>query len=242
LTREDPIVSENLQELLAPTEHIDHESPIVREFVEKTLAGADHDQESAAIALYYACRDKLRYEVYGNDLSKAGMKASVVIDRGFGFCIHKSLAYAATLRAIGIPSRVVYGDVRNHLASPRLRELVGGDVFRFHSLTQVYLNGKWLKATPVFTKMLCKLYKITPLDFDGRSDAVYHPFDEDGRQHMEFLHWHGEFDDFPYELVVGGIKEHHPLLFANNNVTATGSLVEESADQRRLLATTGGAA
>lgn len=235
-------MSENPQDLLRPTEHIDHESPVVRAFVDKTLAGKDHDQVSAAVALYYACRDELRYEVYGNDLSREGMKASVIIERGFGFCIHKSLAYAATLRAIGVPSRVVYGDVRNHLASPRLRELVGGDVFRFHSLTQVYLNGRWLKSTPVFTKMLCKLYKIKPLDFDGHSDAVYHPFDEEGRQHMEFLYWHGEFDDFPYDLVVGGIKENHPLLFANNTTTATGSLVNESADQRRLLATAGGAA
>lgn len=235
-------MSDNLQDLLLPTEFIDHESPVVRAFVDKTLAGTDRDPVSDAVALYYAVRDGLRYEVYGNDLSHAGMRASAIIERGFGFCIHKSLVYAATLRAVGIPSRVVYGDVRNHLASPRLRELVGGDLFRFHSLTQVYLNGEWFKATPVFTKMLCKLYQIKPLDFDGASDAVYHPYDEKGRQHMEFVHWHGEFDDFPYDLVVGGIKQSHPLLFASNLQTATGSLEDESADQRQLLATTGGAA
>jgi hypothetical protein len=234
-------VSENLAELLKPTEFIDHDSPVVRDFVATTLGGTGGDPVSDAVRLYYAVRDGLRYEVYGADLSRTGMKASAIIQRGFGFCIHKALVYAAALRAVGIPSRVTYGDVRNHLASPRLRELVGGDLFRFHSLTQVYLNGRWLKATPVFTKTLCRLYQIKPLDFDGFSDAVYHPFDEQGRAHMEFVRWHGEFDDFPYDLVVGGFQEHHPKLFAANLTTETGSLVEESVDQRALLAT-GGAA
>jgi len=232
-------VSENPANLLTPTDFMDFESDTVRAFVAKALGRSVGDPVDDAVRLYYAVRDGLRYEVYGNDLSREGMKASAIIERGFGFCIHKALVYAATLRAIGIPSRVTYGDVRNHLASPRLRELVGGDLFRFHSLTQVYLNGKWLKATPVFTKTLCRLYKIRPLDFDGHSDAVYHPYDEEGRAHMEFVRWHGEFDDFPYDLVIGGFQTHHPKLFASNTKTATGSLVEESAEQRALLATGG---
>lgn len=232
-------MSENYQELLQPTPFMDYEHDTVRAFVAKTLEGSAGDPVEDAVKLYFAVRDGLRYEVYGNDLSREGMRASAIIERGFGFCIQKALVYAAALRSIGIPSRVTYGDVRNHLASPRLRELVGGDLFRFHSLTQVYLNGKWLKATPVFTKTLCRLYQIKPLDFDGHSDAVYHPFDEKGRQHMEFVRWHGEFDDFPYDLVIGGFQEHHPKLFASNLTTATGSLVDESADQRALLATGG---
>jgi transglutaminase-like putative cysteine protease len=232
-------VSENFSELLQPTPFMDYEHDTVRAFVAKTLEGGAGDPVADAVKLYLAVRDGLRYEVYGNDLSREGMRASAIIERGFGFCIQKALVYAAALRSIGIPSRVTYGDVRNHLASPRLRELVGGDLFRFHSLTQVYLNGKWLKATPVFTKTLCRLYQIKPLDFDGHSDAVYHPFDEQGRQHMEFVRWHGEFDDFPYDLVIGGFQTHHPKLFASNLTTATGSLEDESADQRALLATGG---
>lgn len=232
-------MSENLEHLLRPTAFMDYESDTVREFVARHTDGADPVAD--AVRLYYAVRDGLRYEVYGNDLSRDGMRASAIIERGFGFCIQKALVYAAALRSIGIPSRVTYGDVRNHLASPRLRELVGGDLFRFHSLTQVHLNGRWLKATPVFTKTLCKLYRIRPLDFDGTADAVYHPYDEQGRQHMEFVRWHGEFDDFPYDLVIGGFQTHHPKLFASNSTTASGSLVDEAADQRALLAKTGGA-
>ncbi|MFC0598833.1 transglutaminase-like domain-containing protein [Streptomyces palmae] len=219
----------DLYRLTRPTEYLDHESPTVRAFVDKALSAQDAKTDvDKAIALYHAVRDGIRYEVYGADLSRSGLKASSVIEAGFGFCVHKSIVYAAAVRSVGIPSRLFYGDVRNHLASERLRELVGGDVFRYHSLTSVHLEGKWVKATPVFNKLLCRLYKIAPLDFDGRSDSLYHPYDELGRRHMEFLQMHGDFDDVPYEQVVGGIRQAHPLLFASSARTAAGSLVDEA--------------
>lgn len=226
-----------LDGLLMPTEFLDYESPAIQKFVRTTLAnagvaevpeGPDGDIRRA-VALYYAVRDGIAYEVYGADLTRKGLSASGVLGRGMGFCVHKSILYAAVLRAVGIPGRLYYGDVRNHLASPRLLELMGGDIFRFHSLAVAYLDGRWVKATPVFNKVLCKLYGIRPLDFDGRSDSLYHPFDEEGRRHMEFIHVHGEFDDVPYDLVVNGIKTAHPRLFASSHTTIDGSLAAEVA-------------
>ncbi|PRY35758.1 transglutaminase-like domain-containing protein [Umezawaea tangerina] len=213
--------------LLDTTEFLDHDSDTVREFVAKALPdGIEGVSEiDRALALYYAVRDGIHYEVYGADMSRDGLKASSTIKRGMGFCVHKSIVYAAAVRAVGVPSRIYYGDVRNHLASPRLEELMGGKVFTFHSLTTVFLEGKWVRATPVFNKMLCKLYKIKPLEFDGRTDSMYHPFDENGRQHMEFLRAHGDFDDVPYDMVVNGIRAAHPRLFESRDTTAKGSLV-----------------
>jgi transglutaminase-like putative cysteine protease len=225
-------VETNLDDLRKATELLDHDSPVVRAFIRKALPGAEQMTElEKACALYYAVRDGIRYEVYNADLSRRGLRASSVIERGTGFCVHKSIVYATAVRAVGIPSRLVYGDVRNHLASEQLRRLVGGDVFCFHSLTSVYLGGAWVKATPVFNKTLCKLYKIRPLDFDGRSDSLYHPYDEDGRRHMEFILMRGEFDDVPYETVIDGIREAHPLLFASSHTTSAGSLVTEANTQ-----------
>jgi transglutaminase-like putative cysteine protease len=213
-----------------PTEFLDHQSAAVREFVAGVLpdprAGTPVER---ACALYYAVRDRIQYEVYDADLSREGLRASSIIERGKGFCVHKSIVYAAAVRAAGVPSRLVYGDVRNHLASSRLIDLVGGNVFTYHALNSVYLNGRWVKATPVFSKLLCRLYKITPLEFDGLADSLYHPHDQDGRQHMEFLRWRGEFDDFPYEEVVGGLLSAHPKLFRDGVVTTSGSLVAEAA-------------
>lgn len=229
-------VETDLDHLGEATEFLDYDAAVVRDFVAANLPAGDDpaarddltDIERAR-ALYYAVRDSIKYEVYGVDLSRHGLRASSIITAGKGFCVHKSIVYAAAVRSVGIPSRIVYGDVRNHLASERLRELVGGDVFCYHSLTSVYLAGKWVKATPVFNKLLCRLYKIKPLDFDGRTDSLYHPYDELGRRHMEFLRMHGEFDDVPYQEVISGIKQAHPRLFASSLTTAAGSLEAEAA-------------
>ncbi|HEX2843851.1 MAG TPA: transglutaminase-like domain-containing protein [Candidatus Limnocylindria bacterium] len=215
---------------LRVTEFLDHASPEVADLVSGTVAAGD-DARQRAVKLYYAVRDGLLYEVYGADLSRHGLKASAIIRTGSGFCVHKSLVYAAALRRAGIPSRLFYGDVRNHLASPRLRDLVGGDLFRFHALTLVYLDGTWIKSTPVFNKTLCRLYRIRPLDFDGTADSIYHPYDLEGRRHMELVHAHGDFPDFPYDLVVGGIREAHPKLFASQDRTTAGSLISEAVTQ-----------
>lgn len=220
----------DLEHLRRTTEFFDYDSTEVRDFVAANLpAGNDLTDIERACALYYAVRDSISYEVYGVDLSRQGLRASSIITAGKGFCVHKSIVYAAAVRSVGIPSRVVYGDVRNHLASDRLRELVGGDVFRYHSFASVYLAGKWVKVTPVFNLLLCRLYRIKPLDFDGRTDSLYHPYDELGRRHMEFLYMHGEFDDVPYTKVVDGIKQAHPRLFASSTTTTAGSLEAEAA-------------
>ncbi|MFG1642234.1 transglutaminase family protein [Amycolatopsis sp. NPDC049252] len=226
------------QDLLGVTQFLDYHHPVVREFVEQALGEAERTQTEKAVALYYAVRDKLHYEVYGAALSRTGLKASAIISRGRGFCVHKSIVYAAVCRAAGVPSRIALTDVRNHLASPRLRELVGGDVFRFHALNSVYLDGKWVRATPVFNKLLCRLYGITPLEFDGTADSMSHPYDSKGRRYMEFLHDYGDFDDFPYELVVEGIRSAHPTLFASRYETAGGSLIAEAADEAGELGKT----
>jgi transglutaminase-like putative cysteine protease len=211
---------------LAATEFLDHDSPAIHEFVER-VGGETRSEQ--VISLYKAVRDGVHYEVYGADLSRDGLRASTVLRRGSGMCIHKSVLYASALRAIGVPSRLVFTDVRNHLASPQLTALIGGDVFRYHCLVSALLNDRWVRATPVFNRLLCKLYRIAPLEFDGTEDSLHHPFDLNGRRHMEFVHQHGEFADVPYERLLAGLRAAHPAIFATENTFTTGSLVADAA-------------
>jgi Transglutaminase-like superfamily len=218
----------DLAALTRPTDFLDFDTAAVRAFVARSVPDAATPPVEAAVRLYYAVRDGIRYEVYGADLSRAGLRASATVARGSGFCLHKSVVYAAAARALGIPSRLVLTDVRNHLASPRLRELVGGDVFSYHCLAAVHLGGRWLKVTPVFNKVLCHLFGMAPLEFDGRSDSLHHPYDHHGRRHMEFIRCHGEFDELPYERVVSGLRRAHPRLFAGTARTREGALAAEA--------------
>ncbi|TCO60579.1 transglutaminase-like domain-containing protein [Actinocrispum wychmicini] len=214
---------------LAETEFLDHQSVEVSDFVARVTGGMISATEKA-VALYRAVRDGVHYEVYGADLSRTGVRASSVLRRGSGMCVHKSVLYAAALRAVGVPSRLVLTDVRNHLASDRLRDLIGGDVFRFHCLVSAYVDGQWVKATPVFNRTLCRLYRIATLEFDGTQDSLHHPFDLRGRRHMEFLHTHGEFADLPYDLLLSGLRAAHPRIFATADTFTTGSLVADAPE------------
>lgn len=213
---------------LQPTEFLDYHSDEVQDFVERWAPAAANTDTERAVSLYYAVRDKVRYEVYGADFSRSGLRASQVLRARSGMCIHKSVLFAAALRAIAVPSRLVFTDVRNHLSSDRLRALVGGDTFRYHCLTSVYLKDRWVKATPVFPKILCRLYGIAPLEFDGVTDSLHHPFDLEGRRHMEFLRNHGEFSDLPYDFVVNGLRAAHPRIFSDAHNLVDGSLVTDA--------------
>ena len=213
--------------LVASTAILNHGDPIMRDFVDRTLAGRRGSPRENAVSLYYAVRDQIHYDVYDADLSREGLRASAILERGRGFCLHKSVVYAAACRSVGIPSRLVYGDVRNHLASGRLRDLAGGNLF-FHGLTSVWLDGRWIKATPVFNKTLCRLYRMAPLEFDGTADSIYQPYDAEGRHYMEFIKHYGEFDDFPYEMVMHRMRDTHPKLFSDDYMTKRGSLAAEA--------------
>ena len=64
---------------------------------------------------------------------------------------------------------------------------MGTDLFVYHGYTDLCLDGKWVKATPAFNLALCTRFRVKPLEFDGRDDSIFHPFDEDDRRHMEYL-------------------------------------------------------
>lgn len=212
---------------LAETPFLDHASSEVTDFVNAVVTPGLSSREQA-VQLYYAVRDGLSYEVYGADLSRDGLRASSVLRSGSGMCLHKSVTYAATLRAIGVPSRLVLTDVRNHLASPRLLALIEGDVFHQHCLTEVHLDGEWVRATPVFNRLLCRLYGIRELKFDGTADSVHHPFDMQGHRSMEIVREHGAFDDLPYDLVLADLRQAHPRLFDSPAALAGGRLRDEA--------------
>jgi transglutaminase-like putative cysteine protease len=187
-----------MERYLRPTSFLDADHPRVRELAETAAAGAA-DPTERAVRLYYAVRDGVRYDPYSIDFSPEGFTASAVIARGRGYCVAKATVLAAAARALAIPSRLGFDDVRNHLATPRLREQMGTDVFYYHGYTELHLDGRWVKATPAFNIELCRRFGVRPLEFDGREDSIFHPLDAEGRQHMEYLHDRGSRDDVPLD-------------------------------------------
>ncbi len=194
---------------LNPGRFVDNAHPAVQAFARRTTAGAATARERA-IRLYYAVRDEILYDPYFIGEAECYYRASDCLIAGRGFCIPKAALLAAAARALGIPARVGYADVRNHLSTRRLTELLGSDLFVWHGYTELYLGARWVKATPIFNLTLCERFGVRPLDFDGVQDALLHPYDRDGRRHMEYITDRGDFADVPFNTIVADFRSTYP--------------------------------
>jgi transglutaminase-like putative cysteine protease len=214
---------------LAPTALIDSDHPDVAAFARQHAQGAD--DRARAVSLYHAVRDGFRYDPYRVDLSPAGIRASRVLANGHGWCVPKAALLAAVCRAAGIPARVGYADVRNHLSTERLRQLMQTDIFIWHGYTDIWLDGRWVKATPAFNIELCERFGLLPLEFDGSADSIYHPFDKSGNRHMEYVHQRGAFDDIPLAQMLADFERLYPQLL--RGAPPQGDFAAEAAREAR---------
>jgi len=205
---------------LSAARFVDSGDPAIQAFARDALADAQ-TAKAKALALYGAVRDCIQYDPYVDFMDPATFRASAVLRAGKGFCVGKSALLAAAARAAGIPARPGYADVRNHLTSKRLKELVEGDIFYWHSYTELNIDGKWVKCTPAFDAVLCERARITPLDFDGVNDSLFHPFDQAGRRHMEYLQDRGAFADVPFETIVADFRKFYPKLASASPATTS---------------------
>jgi transglutaminase-like putative cysteine protease len=196
---------------LAPGRFIDSDHPAVVEFAARHGVGAT--ERERAVALYYAARDGVRYNPFLDFADEASYRGSQCLVSGQGFCVGKAALLAAAARAAGIQARVGFADVKNHLTTPALRERMGSDLFVYHGYTELLLEGKWVKATPAFNVELCRRFKVKPLEFDGREDSIFHPFDEQERRHMEYLRDRGTHADVPAAEIMQVFREVYPALY-----------------------------
>ena len=182
---------------LAAGEFIDSNDADVREFARNVTAGAT-DDTARPVKLYHAVRDGILYDPYHAGEERRYFRASDCLRAKRGFCIPKAALLAASARRVGIPARAAFADVRNHLATRKVLELIGGDLFIWHSLTELRLEGRWVKATPAFHLSLCQRFGVRPLEFDGRHDALFNEHDQAGRKQMEYMKDRGPYADVPY--------------------------------------------
>ncbi|MBA4395816.1 MAG: transglutaminase [Syntrophus sp. (in: bacteria)] len=216
---------------LRPTRFIDSDHPEVIAFAQAAAGGAVGDIDRA-IRIFYTVRDQIRYDPYCLDLAREKFKASVVLEKKAGYCVEKALLLAATARVLGIPGRLRFADVRNHLTTARLREIMQTDLFIFHGYAELFLNDRWVKATPTFNLSLCERFGVKPLGFDGQHDAIFHEFDCKGNRHMEYVHDHGPFVDLPYDLIMDTFRKHYPVYFTQDKSFPAGDFEAEALKER----------
>ena len=203
-----------------PAHFVESDSLEVQGFVSNALRDipADASRRDKAIRLFEAVRDDIRYDPYCFALDEDSYRASRIAGAEAAFCVPKAILLAACLRAVVIPAAVGFADVRNHLNTPKLQELMGTDLFIYHGYVQLWLDGESYKVTPAFNMELCERFGVKPLVFDGYHDALFHEFDEQNHRHMEYVNDRGLYVDAPITEFLQAFKETYPKLEEFNRV------------------------
>jgi transglutaminase-like putative cysteine protease len=199
--------------LTAATWFIDADSAEVGGFVEDTLVGVPADNQTAvAVALFEAVRDGIRYDPYEVSSDRTDYRASSIVGTESNWCVPKAVLLTAAARRAGIPARLGFADVRNHLTSEKLSERMGTDVFYWHGYSELLLGDRWFKVSSAFNIELCDRFGVKVLDFDGTDDALMHAFDQNGRRHMEYVSERGSYNDLPLDEMLADFDVLYPRL------------------------------
>ena len=223
---------EDFRDYLQETEFLNYNHPSVIDFFNR-YKGDEKNLKNQAVSLYLAVRDEIRYNPYFDSKNREVLKASGVINAKEGFCVSKAVLYAALLRKCGIPGRLGFADVKNHLSTKRFIEMLRTDIFYFHGYTEAYLDHKWVKATPAFHKRLCKVFHVEPLEFTGERDSIFQEYSKDGSRYMEYLSEYGTFADLPVELMTKVYRKHYAHLMDLKNFEK-GDMETEALEEYNL--------
>lgn len=200
----------DIKKYLRPSSTIDSDNESIRQKSADLTAGKETTEDKAK-SLFYWVRDDIKYDPLVPLEIFEDYRASKTLKRGEGFCVEKAAVLAALARAVGIPARLHYADIRNYLVSERLREVMGTNLFSYHGYTELYIGGKWTKATPAFDLKMCQANRIIPVDFDGKNDAIFHSHNLDGRLHIEYVVDHGCRVDVPVEEIIAAWNKHYGI-------------------------------
>ena len=201
----------DIQQCLAETHFICFSRKEIQEFVGKVIGNCSNDIEKA-VRLYYAVRDSWRYNPYLISFKREDWTADKIFAKSDGHCQDKAILLATFARACGIPSRLHLAKVKNHIAVEVLIEKLGTNVLTPHGYLELFLENKWVKATPAFNRQLCEKLNVSPLEFDGKTDSFFQEYDNTGNVFMEYLEDYGTFVDVPLDFMIKNMKDTYPII------------------------------
>ncbi len=198
------------QQYLEDTKFLDFNNPFFDKYLENFVK-PDSELE-LAIGLYNKVRNDFFYNPFHLDLRPEALVASNILTKRKAWCVEKSIVLAACYRKFGLPSKLGYAIVSNHIGTEKLEFHLRRKEIVFHGYVSVFLNDNWVKCTPAFDDRLCRITNVNPLIFDGKNDSMFQEYSQ-GLKFMEYIHHYGEFADVPIELMNSEMKKYYPHLF-----------------------------
>lgn len=203
----------NLKEYLKPTYFIDSDSKMIIDLAKELAINTGNNIERAK-NIFYWTRDKILYNPYESFTSKReNYKASHIIAVMKGWCVQKACVLAALSRALEIPSRLHFADIRNHQVPKKLKDAMKTDLFVFHGYTELFLNGNWFKATPAFNITMCQKLGLKTVEFNGINidKGMLPEKTPDSHKYIEYVKDRGVYSDFPFKEIFKTIIKYYNM-------------------------------
>jgi len=220
---------ENMEKYLQPTDILDSDSKIVADYLNGILDDKEYPPRERAIKLYLHVRDDIKYNPYLPFYKPEHYRSSNVIKTKQGFCIGKAGLLCSLARRSGIPARLGFATVKNHLSTKQLTDFLGTNIITYHGYTELWLDDHWVKATPAFNSELCALHKVKPLEFDGINDSIFHEFNSEKSRFMEYIDYHGEFADIPLDIILKSWED----IYGKERVASWVKLIEDNDEKNK---------
>lgn len=196
---------------LASDEVFASDHPLLLRQLEQAVGRGDLGQHMER--WYRFVRDAIRYDPFAIELGLDALSAVRTLENIRGHCIHKSVLFAAGLRALGVPARLGLARVRNHLATEKLERLLRTDVLVPHGYAAHWNGHRWVKSTPVFNRELCARLNTPPLEWSAEEDCQFQPLDDRGGRFMEYLEDYGTFTEVPGPFLRQCLEREYPHCF-----------------------------
>lgn len=196
-----------MEKYLTPTSIIDSDC-ISIQVKSRDLTRGQENSIDKAKGLFYFVRDGIKYNMFASKSLPEHFRASNTLSRREGYCVQKAVLLAALARAAGIPAGLGFANLRNNLLPKKVLTQLGTNIISFHAYTELYIDGRWVKATPAFDLKMCRENRIIPVEFDGKNDAIFHSHNQDGKLHIEYVKDHGHYEDVPLDKILASIKDY----------------------------------
>lgn len=122
---------------LTPTYFFDFENENIQKLI-KEFQSDSLSKKEKTIQVYLKIRDGWRYNAYRINFNKEAFRASEISQRSEGHCIDKAVLLTTCLRGLGIPARLHFAKVKNHIAVEKLVEKFGTNELTPHGMVDVF--------------------------------------------------------------------------------------------------------
>ncbi len=185
---------------LLPDKFMDFHHPDIQSKVQELTNGL-RDPWDKAVAVFQFVRDEIIYDFAPKISGPENWKASVILNKGRGFCHQKSILQSALYRAVGIPSAFTYQDVIDQpLMDTRYKELFQDGILYYHGLSVIFYNQKWIRQDATLDQGLChrRGYRVGVVR-EGM-ETILPVTTLAGSSHFKIQKDHGYFESFDFRF------------------------------------------